>query len=123
MEQLFIDFAQAISPALQTLLEAVFALLAMQASAWLHKQYQNQRANLDQQQQWIVDFVVAQGVRAAEQLYREGGGKEKKAYAYSVIERELASRGLKLDIDILDAKIEAAVFSQFSHPPSQPAVG
>lgn len=117
MEQFFIDFAEAISPALQTLLEAVLTLLAAQASAWMYKQYQHQRAQLDTQQQYFLDFIVGQAVRAAEQLYKEKKGAEKKAYVFGIVEKELAARGIKLDIDVLDAKIEAAVFAQFAHPP------
>ena len=116
MEQFFIDFASAISPALQTLLEAVLTLIAAQVSAWLFKQYQNQRAQLDAQQQWAVDFVVTQAVRAAQQLYKDKQGKEKKAYAFSVAENELAKRGLAIDLDILNTKIEAAVYSNFKAP-------
>ena len=117
MEQLFIDFAEAISPALQTLLEALFALLAAQASAWMYKQYQVQRARLTSEQQYIVDFVVSQAIRAAEQMYKDKRGDEKKAYAIAIVEKELSARGLIIDIDPLEAKIEAAVFSHFAKPP------
>lgn len=115
MNQLFIDFAAAISPALQTLLEGVLVILASQAVAWLHQKYQDQRAQLSDRNQWALDFIIAQSVRAAEQLYRDGNGEAKKAYVYKIVEKELATRGLTLDFDVLDARIEAAVYNEFKN--------
>lgn len=46
------------------------------------------------------------GVGAAEQIYRESGmGEKKKEYVLSFLE----SKGLKIDMESIDAMIEAAV--------------
>ncbi len=116
MENLFIDFAQAISPALQTLLEGVLVILASQAVAWLHQKYQDQRAQLNERNQWALDFLINQSIRAAEQLYRDGNGEAKKAYVYKIVEKELVARGLTIDLAVLDARIEAAVYAEFTKP-------
>lgn len=126
MENLFIDFAQAISPALQTLLEGVLVILASQAVAWFHQKYQDQRAQLNERNQWALDFLINQSIRAAEQLYREGNGEAKKAYVYKIVEKELVARGLTIDLAVLDARIEAAVYAEFTKPTQTfipPAVG
>jgi hypothetical protein len=117
MEQLLKDFALAISPALQVLLEALFTLLATQAAAYIYGKIKQQRAQMSDQERYLADFIVGQAARAAEQLYKDGKGAEKKAYALAAAEKALAKYGVTLDLDIVEAKLEAAVYDQFKHYP------
>lgn len=65
------------------------------------------RSKTTAQQQDTIKMWVDIGVMAAEQLYKGSGrGAEKKAYVTAFLE----SKGFRLDFDVIDALIEAAVF-------------
>lgn len=115
--KIFLDFAQAVSPALQTLLEAVFVALASAASAYMYKLYQTQRAKLSSDQQFLIDQVVSVSIRAVEQMYGSYNGDEKKAAALAIAEKTLAGYGLNIELDTLSAQIESAVYSHFPKLP------
>lgn len=102
-----------ISELLLKLLIAILPPLAAAAAAYFVKAYQAKRAELDERQQWMLDTVVQVAVKAAEQLYSSGDGAQKKDYALGVAEAWLAQHKIKLDLHVLDAAIEAAVFDQF----------
>ena len=53
--------------------------------------------------------ISKKAVEAAEQIFGGGKGKEKKEYAKKVIIKYLAAKGIILDLDIIEAYIEAAV--------------
>lgn len=108
MEQLFLDFAEAISPALQTLLQGVLTLLAAQAVAWLNEQYKLKKSQLSKENQYLLDLVSTHAVRAAEQLYDDN--QTKKEYAISIVEGTLLKSGVKLDIAQIVSAIESQVF-------------
>lgn len=66
------------------------------------------KAKTTSQQQAVIQSLVNIAVAAAEQSFAGSGkGQEKKAY---VLEW-LAARGITVDEDMLDAMIEAAVYS------------
>lgn len=106
-----------ISDLLFELLKAFLVPLAGLAAAYLFKAFQKKAAELDQQQQWILDNVIEIAVKAAEQLYKSGDGAEKKAYALSVAEQWLEKYNITIDLHVLEAAIEAAVFDQFPKLP------
>jgi hypothetical protein len=109
--ELFKNFAEAISPALQVLLQAAFVALAGQLSAWMYKAYQEKAASLSSEHQYILSVVVAAAVRSAEQLYSDG--KQKRSHAFSIAEKALNNYGIKLDVDVIYAEIEAQVYQEF----------
>ncbi len=114
-----------ISELVQALLLATLPVLAAQLSAFLFQAYKAKRAELDERQRWMLDQVVGIAVLAAEQIYENGDGAEKKAYALNVAEEWIAKRGLTLDLELLNAQIEAAVYSQVEKefPPPMSAFG
>lgn len=114
MEQFFRDFAEAISPALQTLIVALVTALLGQASAWMAKQYQLQKSNLSQENQYLLDFFVIRAVKAVEQLYFDKPSEVKKAEAIAIVEKALAQYSINIDVDVISDAIEAAVFERFS---------
>jgi hypothetical protein len=105
-----------ISKLLQNLLLAILPILAAQGVAILIAVYKSKRAEMTERQQWILDNAVRVAVVAAEQLYKAGNGDEKKAYALQVAENWIAEKGLTVDLHLLEAQIEAAVFEQFNRP-------
>jgi hypothetical protein len=64
----------------------------------------------------FINKVIEIGVQAAEQVYGAAEGDQKKAYAIDFAEKWLADRGVKVDIDILDSAVEAAVMREFNYP-------
>ncbi len=68
----------------------------------------------------FLQRVAAIGVQAAEQLFGELAGEEKKAFALQYIQAELDKRGIKLDAAQLEALVEATVLEQFNWPAVEP---
>jgi len=62
----------------------------------------------------VVSFVVKQVVLAAEQAGAAGLIDDKKAYALGVATDWLAGLGLDIDLDVIEAAIEAAVKKEFN---------
>lgn len=70
------------------------------------------RQALSDQQWQMIEHLIAQAVRAAEQY--GGNGEEKKRQALEYAERALAERGIHLDVYALDVAIEAAVWQEIN---------
>lgn len=102
----------------QELLGALLPVLAALLAAWLigviKKLWIEIKSRMDSRFTWTLDEAVRIAVLAAEQAKLGGYIKDKKTFAIGVAERWLESRGFKLDLDILDARIEAAVMEQFN---------
>lgn len=62
----------------------------------------------------LLEQAVKFAVTAAEQAGAAKLIEDKKSYAFEVAEKWLALRGLTVDIDLIDAAIEAAVYEQFN---------
>lgn len=105
--QLLLDFAEAISPALNILLESALVYLAARGAAWLNQKYQDNRNE-------NLDLLILVAVKAAEQIYGAKQGEEKKRYALGLVQNEAEKLGLKIDVFLLSAKIEAAVMEEFN---------
>jgi hypothetical protein len=106
-----------ISELVQAILLATLPVLAAQGSAYLLKAYQVKRSELETNQRWMLDNVVQIAVTAAEQVYKNGDGEDKKAYALSIAEKYLKSKGLEIDLAIVSAHIESAVYEQIKKQP------
>ena len=111
LAQILKDFAEAISPALQTLLVALVTALLGQASAWMVKQYQIKKVELSQENQYLLDFFVGRAIKTVEQLYFDQPSQEKKDLAIDIVEGLLAKYGFVIDVNVIADAVEAAVFS------------
>lgn len=111
MQQIFQDFLTAISPALQTLLIALVTVLLGQATMWLNKHYENQKNQLAQGEQYLLDFFVSRAVRTVEQLYFDKPSQEKLSAAIDIVQSGLTQYGVNIDLGLIKSAIEAAVFS------------
>lgn len=90
------------------IVEIVFALIGLLIMRYVYP-WLKSNTSVKQQQELngIFDVVVA----AAQQLFGESGrGPERREYALKCIQAWLSARGIKLDVDRLDAMLEAAVF-------------
>jgi len=107
ISQLLKDFAEAISPAVQVLFQAILVGLSAQVSAWLYKTYQLKKNELSREQQYLLELVARNAVHAAEQVLVDNA--DRRAYAFDAVERQLKQYGLVIDIDVIYSAIEAEV--------------
>ncbi len=62
----------------------------------------------------LLEQAVKFAVTAAEQAGASKLIEDKKTYAFDVAERWLELHGIKIDLDLIDAAIEAAVYEKFN---------
>ena len=62
----------------------------------------------------LLEEAARVAVTAAEQAGAAYLINDKKAYAMDIAERWLAEHGIHLDIELIDAAVEAAVYKQFN---------
>ena len=62
----------------------------------------------------LLEQAATFAVLAAEQAGAAELIESKKAYAFDIAERWLELRGVHIDLDLIDAAIEAAVYEQFN---------
>jgi hypothetical protein len=108
--------------AMQFLL-AIAPVLASLAAAWALAKARTAWAELREKQAptaWWIEQVASMAVKAAEQANVAGLVKEKRDYAFALIEKRLAANGYTLDIDLIYAAIEAAVLDEFNRPELEP---
>ena len=112
---MWLDFLSAF---LQKFLEVVLPVLATALAglliAWITKVINDIKAKLTDDQIFVVNEVVRSAVLAAEQVHLKDAAIDKKDYALNIAESWLSSKGIKLDLAYLDAKIEAAVMDEFN---------
>ena len=58
----------------------------------------------------ILGYAVSIAVDAAEQIFGDGKGAEKKQYAIEAVKKYLAEFGLSVDVDVIADAIEQSVF-------------
>ena len=62
----------------------------------------------------LLSCAVQIAVDAAEQIYGDGHGESKKAYAVAYVEKYLAEHGVKLNVQVIADAIEAKVWTEFT---------
>lgn len=110
MEQIFKDFLQAISPALQTLIVSLVTLLLGQAAFYLQKKYEELKTNVSSDKRYLLDFLVIRAIQTVEQFYKTETNQDKKDIAIGIVEAALKDFGLSVDIDVIADAVEAGVF-------------
>lgn len=63
---------------------------------------------------FALEEAARMAVMAAEQSNLAGLVKEKKAFALKIAEDYLALKGIKVDLHLIDAAVEAAVFEEIN---------
>lgn len=107
------DWMEVLSNFVQAFLLAAAPVLAVfvvkAVKAWIDKMIAEAKAqepDLFDQVTWLANVAV----QAAEQSGVVELAQEKKAFALNIIEKWLESKGLTLDLDLIDGAIESAVF-------------
>lgn len=69
------------------------------------------------QPEWVpvLEYAAQVAVLAAEQIFGDGHGEEKKQYAIQTIERILSEQGLVIDVEVIADAIEAEVYKWLHH--------
>jgi LL-H family phage holin len=68
---------------------------------------------------WDVEEMAKIAVKAAEGLQLAGKIADKKEYAINLMQHQLDSKGIKINLAIIEAAIEAAVFEEFNKAKSK----
>jgi LL-H family phage holin len=110
-----------ISELLQALVLAVLPVVAGYVALYLKKKTDAAYATLSAETKYALGLVVKTAVFAAEQIYGNGKGEAKKAYAIAVVQKWVDKSGLKIDVSLIEAEIEEAVFENFPNFPELPA--
>jgi len=104
---------------LETLLLGLAPVLAAAVTGWVAVKIRvalEELKNEYKEQWWILELVATTAVKAAEQAQLAGLVEGKKKYALAVVEAALAERGFVIDLDVIDAAVEAAVWEEFNKP-------
>ena len=125
LSQVLLDWSDLLQPILEMILQIVLPV-ALSALALLIKQWiakakaEIEEANLG----WLLT-LASQFVVAAEQAGVTGMiedlGEEKKALVIELLQKAADERGIKVDVDVLSAIIEAAVVDAFGLSSREPA--
>ena len=97
---------------LQTLLEVALPILVSAAATWMISKWVEIFKTLSKKNPDVAAYLMEicnTAVRAAEQIFGGEKGKEKKAYAMKHVEAYLKQMGIHLNLETIDAAIEAAV--------------
>ena len=103
-----------ISELLEALALAVIPVVAYMFSTYLRKHAEIAVMRLDEGQRRNLLTIVEIAVFAAEQVFGDGFGAEKKEYALGIVQKWVDSTGLVIDVELIDAAIEEAVFKNFN---------
>lgn len=102
----------------QSVLELVLPILVVFVVAWV-------RAKIMEAKEWAIvngkerellalETIAGLAVQAAEQGNLAGYVEDKKIYAYNLVESYLKERGIAINLGLIDAAIEAAVWAELN---------
>ena len=106
-----------LSAVLQSVLEFILPILCVSLAGFLVAKAKEAWAKA---KDWnptatnLLEQSVKVAVMAAEQAGASGLITNKRAYAFDVAEKWLKARGMTVDIDLIYAAIEAAVWKEFN---------
>ena len=120
-----IEWGDMIQPLLETILNIVLPIALSAAALWIRQMIVKAKVEIEAANlAWLL-ILAEQFVVAAEQAgvtgMLEDLGSEKKAYVLGLLQQAAEERGVKVDVAILSAIVEAAVVEAFGL--SEPASG
>lgn len=110
MEQYLKEFLTEISPALQALIITLFTVLLGQINLYVQKKYEEIKASVASDHQYLLDFIVRRAVETVEQLYKGEEPTRKRDEAIAIAQAALKNFGVTVDVAVIANAIEAAVF-------------
>jgi hypothetical protein len=109
MNPVFVKFFESLALAIAPILAAALAAYLVTLAAKIWKQIKTDRPDIA----YILLAGARMAVQAAEQAGLAGLIENKKAYALDFLENYLKTQGIPINIKLLDAAIEAAVYNEF----------
>jgi hypothetical protein len=106
---LAVELAPIIGTVLLTIITGVVGLASRAFLTWV-------RSNATGSQQSVLLEFARQAVLAAEQLGLTAQIDDKKGYAFDLVDKFLAEKGISLTSDQIEAAIEAAVLAEVNQP-------
>jgi len=103
-----------LSDLVMQILVLVLPYFAVLVGRWIDAKYKIARGQLSEQQLYALDLVISSAVSAAKQIYADADGAGKKRYVLDIVQSYIDRSGLIIDVALLNAKIEAAVFNMKS---------
>lgn len=104
--------------ALVTIIQVLLPVVLVFIVTWINLKIKEIKGQMNQADLEFAGALVRQLVLAAEQNGLTGAleavGAEKKKYVIALAEAELERQGIKIDLDVLDALVEAACMEAFS---------
>lgn len=112
-------WSELLSKVVEQVLLAVLPVLAGAATAYViglaKTAWAKARAEVGENWVWALEEGAQMAVRAAEQLKIAELIEDKKDYAVGFLQNYLDGLGLKVDLSLVEAAIEAAVIENFPH--------
>lgn len=111
------DWKDVFSSFAMQILLYLMPVVASLVAAWVFAKAKAAWNQFKQEQPTLVDYLeefAVFAVHAAEQAGMGGLIKDKREYAFQVIEKLLAEKGIKVDVDLIYAAVEKAVLDEFN---------
>ena len=122
---LFVEWSDLVQPILETVLSIVLPIALSALALWVKQLITKAKAEIAEANLGWLLILAEQFVVAAEQAGVTGMiediGSEKKAMVLGLLQKAADDRGVKIDVAVLSAIIEAAVVEAFGL--SEPASG
>ena len=113
-----VDIGSILQPMLVTLIQVLTPIIMAFIVLFLNKKLEETRGLIDAEKLAVAQELITRFVQAAQQSGLQGfianEGSEKKNAVIAWTKSELARRGITLDLNTLDAMIEAIVFEQIT---------
>ena len=96
------------------ILKVVIPLFVAMIIKWAVELYHRIKT---EQPDWapVLEYAAELAVLAAEQIYGNGRGDEKKAYAIQAVTDILTEHGIFINVSVIDDAIEAEVYKWLHH--------
>lgn len=102
------DYNKIIEQVLLVTLPPLFASITAYCITYVKKYLDG----LAEDKRYFVSSAIRIAVSAAEQLFKAGNGQAKKVYAIDLVTKILQEQGIKVNVELIEAQIEAAVFDE-----------
>ena len=109
-----IDWTVVIGDIMTQILRIVLPLFVALIIKWAVELYHKIKT---EQPEWtpVLEYAAEMAVLAAEQIFGDGQGAEKKKYAIETIQVLLAEHGINLSVSVIEDAIEAEVYKWLHH--------
>jgi hypothetical protein len=117
LTQFVMDWSDLVQPLLETVLAVMLPIVLGFVAVWLKGLLAKVKAEMSESQLAFVTALAGQLVLAAEQSGLTGAitnvGEEKKAMVLAALQQAATDNGIKINVELLSAIIEAAVVDAF----------